>query len=373
MKILCLMILVVKLLRDLSLIPCRHLGILIKTRLRASFLFVVSAVFILSMVACEREPLLPSINLAGTTMGTSYHITLVSAPQIPSKAELQQATNGILLRLNQQMSTYMDDSEISRFNQLSTEQWQPVSKDFLSVLLLSQQISELTGGKFDVTIGPLIELWGFGRKLNQQVPDANAIETAKAQIGWRYLSIDTAAQRIKKSRDLNLNVSAIAKGFAVDKLTEYYQSQGIANYLVEIGGEIRAKGTNAQGLPWKIGIEKPALVQQAQAQQIVTINNQAIATSGDYRNYFEENGQRFSHTIDPQTGSPVRHNIASVTVIADTAALADGFATALNLLGEQQALVLAEAEELAAYFILYDNTSESGYRTVYTNGFLEKL
>ncbi|MBX2808221.1 MAG: FAD:protein FMN transferase [Cellvibrionaceae bacterium] len=364
MKILCSMTLVVNPMIDRHLQWHRHLAVRAKTRLKASFLLMIIAVFLCSAVACQRQPALPTIVLSGATMGTTYHITLVSVPEAITTAQLQQATDALLLSINQQMSTYIEDSEISQFNRLPVDQWLPISEDFQAVLLLSQQIAAVTDGKFDITVGPLIELWGFGNTLNQQIPDPEAIADAKAKTGWRYLSIDQQTQRITKSRELSLNVSAIAKGFAVDKLAAYYQSQGIANYLVEIGGEMRVQGTNAQGVLWKIGIEKPALLQQQQAQQIVSLDNQAVATSGDYRNYFEENGQRFSHTIDPETGYPVRHNIASVTVIAPTAAAADGFATALNVLGEKHALALAETEKLAAYFILYDDQSESGYRTV---------
>ncbi len=349
------------------------MSLTIKTGLvfKASFLFVVFT-FSFVVSSCAREKSLEAIYINGPTMGTSYNITLVSPPESIQQASLKQNIDELLKAVNQEMSTYIVNSDIMQFNQKSSGASQKINDDFLQVLLLSQSISELTDGYFDITIGPLVELWGFGRNQKQQVPSAEAINEAKSRVGWQYLSIDSENKTIQKQRPIWLDVSAVAKGKAVDKVAELLETKGVQHFLVEIGGEMRVKGFNRQQQLWRVGIEAPSLLQK-QAQQLVQFTDKAIATSGDYRNYFEENGKRFSHTIDPNTGMPIRHNIASVTVIADTAARADALATALNVLGEEAALALANKEQLAAYFIFYDDTqseeNSSGYRIVYTNSF----
>lgn len=337
---------------------------------RASFLFVL-LVFSFITGGCAKEKPLDVVYIHGPTMGTSYNITIVSPPENIKQTLLKQDIDQLLKAVNQEMSTYIVDSDIMQFNRKQPGSSQIIKDDFLQVLLLSQNIAELTAGYFDITIGPLVELWGFGRNQNQGVPSAEAIKEAKDRVGWQYLSIDSANKTIQKQRSIWLDVSAVAKGFAVDKVAELLDTKGVQHYLVEIGGEMRVKGHNRQQQLWRVGIEKPSLLQK-QAQQLVQFTDSAIATSGDYRNYFEENGKRFSHTIDPNTGIPVRHNIASVSVIASTAARADALATALNVLGETAALELANKEQLAAYFIFYDDTkfSENGaYRIVYTDPF----
>jgi thiamine biosynthesis lipoprotein len=342
---------------------------------RASFLFVVSIFLVVILSGCQSDHVteLPSFALSGSTMGTTYSITVVEpAPEINSEI-LQRSIDTLLQDLNQQMSTYIAGSEISRFNQIETQLWHSISPEFLEVILLSQNISKLSDGYFDISIGPLVELWGFGKKESSSVPDDIAIENAKQRVGWQHLQIDTAKQQISKAVDLWLDVSAIAKGYGVDKVAELLDQTGIENYLVEIGGEMRVSGINAKQRPWRIGIETPTLGQRG-VQQVIELNDYSVATSGDYRNFFEENGQRFSHTIDPNTGKPVRHNIASVTVIEKSAAKADALATALNVLGEEKALQLAEKEQLAAFFIFYDNkNSGERYLIHYTDAFIPFL
>ena len=338
---------------------------------RVSLFFLFT--FLLSLlVACKPfDDVVPMV-LQGKTMGTTYNITIANPAENLSENELQQGVDQLLLNVNQQMSTYIDDSEISQFNKLAINRWQTVSTDFIEVALLSQQLSTLSGGRFDVTIGPLIELWGFGRESSSSVPSDEAITEAKAKVGWQALDIDVDKQQLRKTKPISVNLSAIAKGFGVDKIAGYLETNGVENYLVEIGGEIRVKGLSPSDQSWRLGIEKPSLSQQG-AQEIVALSDASIATSGDYRNYFEENGLRYSHTIDPQTGKPVRHNIASVTVIALTAALADGYATALNVMGLDDALSLAKEQQLAAFFILYDQNQEGGYREVMTSQFDQYL
>lgn len=332
-----------------------------------SFVFLILS-FLTALVACT-QPSDHAIHLNGKTMGTSYHITIAKPEQI-NQHTLQTQIDKILQTVNQQMSTYIEDSQISQFNRLPANEWMTIDADFISVLETSMALSKQSNGKFDITIGPLIELWGFGKNWHADIPSDAAIATAKAKTGWQQLQIDAVNNRIKKNIPLTINVSAVAKGFGVDKLAEYLEEQGVANYLVEIGGEVRVKGLNPKQQHWKLGIEKPALEAAQHVQQVITVKDQAVATSGDYRNYFEQDGKRYSHTIDPQTGRPVKHRIASVTVITDTAAAADGYATTLNVIGSiEDALALAEKQQLAAYFIVYADEPKKPYTVRYSNAF----
>jgi thiamine biosynthesis lipoprotein len=342
---------------------------------KASVLLLVSLFFGAILSACGQPTSTQNFLITGPTMGTSYHITVVLPPDNIDKYALQIEIDKLLIDINRQMSTYISDSEISKFNQSSVNTWKNISSDFFTVLELSQSISLLTSGRFDITIGPLVDLWGFGADSyqDQRIPDADILARTLANVGWHNLVLDKQNRAIKKLRPISINLSAIAKGYGVDKVAELLTSKNIDNYLVEIGGEVRAKGLNKENNPWRLGIEEPSLLQKS-VQTVVALTDQAIATSGDYRNYFEENGTRFSHTLDPTSGKPVKHNIASVSVIADNAATADALATALNVLGEKAALELSEIENIAAYFILYDNeNSESKYRVVHSKAFMPFL
>lgn len=349
----------------------------LKTRLffKASFLVVVPLFFIISLVSCDQHPSPQAFLLTGQTMGTIYNVTVVSPPANIDKHELQINIDKLLININQQMSTYIADSEISNFNQSSINTWQKISPDFFTVLELSHHISVLTNGSFDITIGPLVDLWGFGAGSDpyQKVPDSDILDKTKSKVGWKNLVLDKENSSIKKLKPISIDLSAIAKGYGVDKISELLSSKKIDHYLVEIGGEIKVKGFNRESQPWRLGIEVPSLLQKT-AQRVVQLSDLAIATSGDYRNYFEENGARFSHTIDPVSGAPVKHNIASVSVITDSAAKADAFATAFNVLGEKAALELSDRENIATYFILYDNdNSETKYRIVHSKAFIPFL
>ncbi|MFT6389390.1 MAG: thiamine biosynthesis lipoprotein [Cellvibrionaceae bacterium] len=342
---------------------------------KASFLFVASVLIVVLVSGCDgSEKSLDAIYINGPTMGTSYNITVVSPLGNLDQEQLKRDITLLLKSLNQQMSTYIDDSDIIRFNQKPIGEPHIIKDDFLDVLQLSQRIAKLTEGRFDITIGPLVELWGFGssKRLQEQlIPSDEDIIKAKSRVGWQYLLINQDDKTIKKASDIWLDVSAVAKGYGVDKIAELLEANQIKNFLVEIGGEMRVKGLNRQQQLWRIGIETPSLLQK-RVQQLVQFSNKAIATSGDYRNYFEENGKRFSHAINPTTGRPIRHNIASVSVIAETAAEADALATALTVLGEKAAIELAEREQMAVYFIFHDDTQKSdgaGYRIVYTDPF----
>jgi thiamine biosynthesis lipoprotein len=253
--------------------------------------------------------------------------------------------------INASMSTYRDDSEISRLNASPLEEWFPVSTDFLLVLQVALQVGSLSDGAYDVTVGPLVNIWGFGPgKLTFEPPDDATIRAAQEKIGQQYLSIDNDASAVKKTREVTLDFSSLAKGFAVDEVASLLKEQGIQSYLIEIGGEMKLAGLSARGDKWRVGIERPSSVAR-DAVVAISLTDAAVATSGDYRNYFDHDGQRYSHSIDPRTGYPVAHDLVSVTVVNNSAMLADAWATALIVLGFEAASERAQRQDLAVYFI----------------------
>ncbi|MEG9532061.1 FAD:protein FMN transferase [Mannheimia indoligenes] len=316
------------------------------------------AIFSLFLTACEKAP--EQITLQGKTMGTTYTVKYIDNGEVKSLAnpeKIKSELDGLLVEVNNQMSTYQQDSEISRFNQLKeANQAVEISQDFAKVVAEAVRLNKMTEGALDVTVGPLVNLWGFGpdKRLNK-VPSDEQIKERSSYVGIDKISLKTDSKPMltKSEPNLYLDLSSIAKGFGVDKLAEHLEKIGLSNYLVEIGGELRGKGKNLQGLDWRIAIEQP-IMEQAQSVQItVPLHNLGMATSGNYRNYFEdENGNRLSHIIDPKKLSPVSHNLASITVLAPTTMTADGLSTGLFVLGAEKALALAESEKLAIFLIV---------------------
>lgn len=310
--------------------------------------------------------------LSGSTMGTSYHITLMNAPYDINTIDLQQDIDIELAGLVQTFSHYEENSELSRLNQAPLKQWHQVSPELLEVLNTAKNISELSGGAFDVTAGKLLQLWGFGRATgNDEIPDDNAITSALDDIGYIYLEINHNSASVKKNRDIIIDLSAIAKGYAVDRIAELLNKRRIENYMVEIGGEVRARGLNPKHKPWRLGVINPDLLNSdntasgATPLAAVNIQDSAVATSGDYFNYFEKDGVRYSHTLNPKTGKPITHNLASITVIADTVMYADAWATALNVLGYEAGNRLAESQGIKAYFVWRE--IDGSLKTAYTS------
>lgn len=320
--------------------------------------FFAFAIFSLFLNACEKAP--EQITLQGKTMGTTYTVKYIDNGEVKNLAnpeKVKSELDRLLVEVNNQMSTYQQDSEISRFNQLKeANQAVEISQDFAKVVQEAIRLNKITEGALDVTVGPLVNLWGFGpdKRLNK-VPSDEQIKERSSYVGIDKISIKMEGKPIltKTMPNLYLDLSSIAKGFGVDKLAEHLEKIGVSNYLVEIGGELRGKGKNLQGLDWRIAIEQP-IMEQAQSVQItVPLHNLGMATSGNYRNYFEdENGNRLSHIIDPKKLSPVSHNLASITVLAPTTMTADGLSTGLFVLGAEKALALAEREKLAIFLIV---------------------
>ncbi|RUO61956.1 FAD:protein FMN transferase ApbE [Pseudidiomarina insulisalsae] len=287
-------------------------------------------------------------------MGTTYHIRYVSANPRHESAKVQERVDAVLAQINSQMSTYDPTSELSRFNSRMTTEPVVVSRSLEQVVRRALEIAEETDGLLDVTVGPLVNLWSFGPKQRpEKVPDAMELQAVKAVTGYQHLNVENH-QLQKEIPELYVDLSTIAKGYAVDRVARLLEQMEIQNYLVEIGGEMRLKGNKPGNQPWRIAIEKPDSSQRA-AQRIIEPGNMAVATSGDYRNYFEEDGVRYSHIIDPRTGRPIQHNLVSVTVLADTCMDADAYATALTVMGPEQALVFAEQKRLAVLLIVREN------------------
>lgn len=270
-------------------------------------------------------------------MGTQYHVTVVSStPTDPADIPLRDDIDLLLQKINQQMSTYIDNSELSLFNQYQETDWFPVSKELANVVSAAQAVSKQTSGLFDVTVSPLIDLWGFGTESKLNLPTDAEINNALKAVGFESLEVRLSPPALRKLKKvLRVDLSAIAKGFAVDEVSTLLSARHFDNYLVEIGGEIRVKGFNSLGKPWRIGIETPNDVQQ-KVKEYLLLSDISLATSGDYRNYFMAKGRRYSHTINPTTGKPITHNLASVTVLHQSAMLADAYATALSVMGENK-------------------------------------
>lgn len=293
------------------------------------------------------------IVLSGPTMGTGYRITLRPLPEGYTAESLQAAIDERLVAINRVMSTYDPDSELSQLNRNPDGDWITVSEELYTVLAEAQRISELSDGAFDATVGPLVNLWGFGPEFgSDEIPDDAAIAAAREQVGYRMLELRTGRPAVRKARpDLYIDLSAIAKGYGVDEIAGLLESAGVNHYLVDIGGELRARGVNEQDDPWRIGIEKPEPGERT-VREIIGLRDTGMATSGDYRNFFELDGRRYAHVIDPATGWPIRHRLASVTVLHSRCMNADGLATALLAMGPERGFALAEHTQLAALFIV---------------------
>lgn len=322
-------------------------------RLRA--LLVLCALAAL-LAGCGRpQPEHEVLALSGATMGTRYSVQMTAPPAELQRPALAEAIQARLDAIDALMSTYRADSELSRFNASASTDWVAVSPELVRVLGAAQRVSRASGGAFDVTVGPLVDLWGFGPAPRpEQLPDATAIAAARARVGWQRLALRPDPPALRKSHpELHVDLSAIAKGYAVDRVAAVLEEAGLSDYLVEIGGELRARGVNGRGAAWRIAIERPEPGRRA-VFRVVALRDLGMATSGDYRNFFELGGQRYSHTVDPATGRPVEHQLVSVTVLAEAAMLADAWATALLVLGPERGARLADSEGLAAALIRQD-------------------
>ncbi|RXJ72962.1 FAD:protein FMN transferase ApbE [Veronia nyctiphanis] len=321
----------------------------------------------LSVVGCEKAPEL--VHLKGKTMGTYYSVKFTDDGSLPKAEEIQAEIDKRLELVNDQMSTYRKSSELSQFNQSRETAPFTVSADTAKVVAEAMRLNKVTQGALDVTVGPLVNLWGFGPEGRpDRVPSEEQIAERRAISGIEHLSVN-GNTLTKYIPELYVDLSSIAKGFGVDVVADYLASLGAHNYLVEIGGELQLKGVNQEGQPWKIAIEKPTVGLQS-VQEIIAPGDMAMATSGSYRNYFEENGVRYSHAIDPRTANPINHRLVSVTVLDKSCMTADGLSTGFMVLGAEKALELANKENIAAFFIV---KTDDGFNEVASDAFAKYL
>ncbi|MFT7580049.1 MAG: thiamine biosynthesis lipoprotein [Myxococcota bacterium] len=295
--------------------------------------------------------------LSGPTMGTTWTLKVVTSgkPEVAAVKRLRDAAAHAVAAVNTSMSTYQADSELSRFNASASTEPFGVSAMLLAVLVEAQATTAVTGGAFDVTVGPLVNAWGFGPKKDTPAPTGAELAVLQARVGADKLTVDVSGATVTKARtDVYVDLSAIAKGYGVDQMAAALDRLGYTNYMVEVGGEVRAKGRNKAGETWRIGVEVPVASAQRRVQTIVPLDGRSMATSGDYRNYIERDGKRLSHTIDPRTGRPVEHTAASVTVVSETCMKADALATALNVLGPDAGMALAQAKGWAVLMLVHE-------------------
>jgi FAD:protein FMN transferase len=319
----------------------------------------------LSLPGCAPRP---ELRLEGRTMGTTWHATLVGRG---SAADLQGKIDRRLEEVNQRLSTYREDSEIRRFNRFSRagEEF-PISGDFLRVMKVAARVFELSGGAWDGTVMPLVDLWGFGPAGPVDEPPAEErISSMLATVGFAKIEIRDSGALVKREASVTLDLSSIAKGYGVDQVAELVRREGFADFIVEVGGEVRAGGARRDGLPWRVGINRPrADAAPDEVYRVAFLRDQAFATSGDYRNYFARDGVRYSHIIDPRTGHPVTNRVVSVSIRAPDCTLADGLATAVMVMGAEAGLALVERLDGVEGLVVVE-TPEGGLQDHPSTGF----
>lgn len=325
------------------------------------FLVIISLFF-----GCENteKPVVSNItNITGKTMGTYYSIKI--AGENVNKEKLSSEVDKLLKDFNQVFSTYINDSELSRINQQNPDLKIHLSSEMNEVLLLSKKLFKETKGAFDPTVGPIVNRWGFGPTKDLGKPSSDEIKVLMQKVGAKYFNLNNGVLTKQKAQ-LYIDLSAIAKGYAVDMVADYLRlHKGLKNILVEIGGEVKAQGRKAESL-WAIGIEKPSNRLGSGIQKVVPLLNKSVATSGSYRNYLKYGDKVFSHTINPKTGMPVEHKLVSVTVIETKCAVADALATALMVMGPKKGLEYAQSKGHMAYFLV---KTDSGFNEISSTAF----
>lgn len=298
-----------------------------------------------TVIIVSRQQSTPYQHDRGMVFGTVYHITYQSSKSLQKDIEAE------LAKVDASLSPFNERSIITAVNENRDT---VVNKMFSDVFALAMKISDSTNGAFDITVAPLVNAWGFGFK-GGAMPSRHQVDSLKALVGYHKVSL-TNGRVSKTDPRIMLDCSSIAKGYGCDVVAKFLSAKGIDNYMVEIGGEIVTRGISEKRLPWKIGVTKPtddSLNVNQEIQTIINVTDKAMATSGNYRNFYYKNGRKYAHTIDPSTGYPVQHNILSSTVIADDCATADAYATAFMVMGLDKAkAVLSRHPELMAYFIL---------------------
>ena len=293
-------------------------------------------------------------------MSVNYRITVRGGQ---GDTLLQRAVKEELMQVNNELSAYESLSELNQFNKTYDANWIDISENLGKVFKEAYQIYTLTKGNFDPSVGKFVDLWGMGNNKTLRTPTAEEIEEAKKVVGFNKIIFSKNYRQAKKSTpDISLNLSAMAKGYAVDRIAALLEKSGYTDFVIEIGGAVYARGKRApKAKGWNIGIAKPDNDKIPTNAYVISLKDMAVATSGDYRNYFYIDGKRYSHTIDPKTGYPVEHNLISITVFAKTAIYADALTTGMMTMGESKALEFANVNKIAA--VLFVRT-EDGYQTL---------
>lgn len=293
-------------------------------------------------------------SFGGPTMGSTYSIKYVRHAGGPDSSQVRREVEGILAEVDRQLSTYRNDSDIERFNALPANSCQTMPASVLELIRVGEELSVQSDGSYDLTVEPLMNLWGFGPQgREEKVPDAAALAEVLQRVGYRHLHIN--GEQLCKDAAVEVDFNSIAAGYAVDTIAARLDAMGIDDYLAEATGELKAKGKKLDGSPWRIALEEPRDDQQV-AERIINVDGYGVSTSGDYRNYFLQDGRRYSHTFDARSGAPVLHNLASVTVIHPSALMADGLSTLLLILGPEKAWDYAEKHDIGAFFVIRADT-----------------
>jgi thiamine biosynthesis lipoprotein len=302
-----------------------------------------------ALASCSRAPL----ELQGPTMGTTYSVVVSRLPAGVARADVEAAVVEVLREADQHLSGWNSSGELVRINDSRSTDWLPISPQLLEVLREAAAVSRASGGAFDVTVGPLVRAWGFGAGAAEDAPAPSqaVLDALRAKIGQDRLELRARPPALRKAEpELTLDLDGIAPGWAVDRIAVRLESLRVTDYLVELGGEVRARGRSPAGRPWRVAIERP-VPGQRRPLGVIELDALGVSTSGDYRDYREIGGRRVSHTIDPRSGRPVQHSLAAVTVVHSSVAAADAWATALMVLGPDEGMALARRQGLAALFI----------------------
>jgi FAD:protein FMN transferase len=328
-------------------------------QLKTSLLFFI--VILITMTGCMVHQPLKYKHLAGSAQGTTYHITYENEAEI----DLTYQIDSILKAFDLTFSNYIPNSIISRINK--NDSTVEINDMFTEVFNKSREVYEASGGAFDITVAPLVAAWGFGPEKKEKVNRAR-IDSIMQFVGMNKIRL-SGKKLIKDLPGITIDMNGIAQGYSVDIVSRFFDSKGLKNYMVEIGGEVRAQGKNDKGKTWRIGVDKPSYTDNPgeNLQAILLLENKAMTTAGNYRNYFEENGVKYSHIIDPHTGNPVRNRLLSVTIVANDALTADGYDTPCMVLGlEGTRELLKKHPELDAYLIF--NDEKGNYQVEFTKG-----
>jgi len=325
--------------------------------MKPRFIFIILSIFI-SSCAPKHDSI---FSYRGNAQGTTFSIKYIS----PENQTFEKEIDSLFRLMDKTASSWDSMSIISKINRNENPE---LNVHFIRLIETSLKISKQTDGYFDITVGSVVDVWGFGRKKGI-APDEKTIAGLMKFVGFQKIALKNN-QLIKENENITIDLNAVAQGYTVDVIAEYFESRNIKNYLVEVGGEVRAGGTKENGEAWHVGIEKPAADKNAEQilQTVVKLNNKSLATSGNYRKYFEKDGRKYSHAIDPFTGFPVEHNLLSVSVIADNCTDADAFATAFLVMGKEKAKkMLEKLQHLQVLFI--DADKNGNFQTEYINGF----